>query len=393
MPKPEQVHCDTTFDFSCELPKLRFADGGRLLKLHFKQSPAAEWNAEMFYNRGGVRGVCKGFSAGSRRRLLDRLNTVSKVADLPQFLTLTLPDEVFNDRAGEFAKQAKHWLDNFLKRLSRVCPTACAFWRIEWQSRKSGQHEGKLVPHFHLLIWGLPKRSLGHSVIKEKIPGWGSVDREGEEVFEAYVDTEDMQLSLGLVKLFSQASDKVVELQRGQKSIEGNGVAVGHYRFAGSYKFVERCQRLNDAIWLEQAGITDKASKMTFQDWASLAWYHVVDSHNLDHLQAGARVERVRTWGGVMTYCAKYLAKSDAAFLSDVAYGRSWGVFNRAAVPWAKLVDIDLDDDTGVRIRRIARRYLERRFGRKVIAPYGITVYCDVAQWSKLWARPPDTPY
>jgi len=124
-----------------------------------------------------------------------------------------------------------------------------------------------------------------------------------------------------------------------------------------------------------------------------LAWYHVVDSHNVDHLKAGLRVERVRSWGGVMSYCAKYMAKADCEFLSEVSFGRSWGVFNRKCIPWARIVEIDLSGDVGVRLRRVARRYLDRVCGRKRLRPYGVTLYCNVAQWAKLWQLPPEVPF
>lgn len=132
---------------------------------------------------------------------------------------------------------------------------------------------------------------------------------------------------------------------------------------------------------------------MCFCDWASLAWYHVVDSHNVDHLKAGLRVERVRTWGGVMCYCAKYMAKEDCNFLSDVAFGRSWGIFNRAFMPWAKIIELELDNDAGIRLRRVARRYLEHRFGRRVNSPYGITLYCDTKNFRRLWEHAPPDPF
>jgi len=74
-----------------------------------------------------------------------------------------------------------------------------------------------------------------------------------------------------------------------------------------------------------------------------------------------------------------------------VAFGRSWGVFNRKAVPWAKMVELELDGEMGVRLRRVARHYLERRFKRKVRAPYGITLYCNVENFRRLW-RPDDPP-
>ena len=91
-----------------------------------------------------------------------------------------------------------------------------------------------------------------------------------------------------------------------------------------------------------------------------------------------------------MSYCAKYMAKTDSGFLSDIQFGRSWGIFNRAAVPWAKLIEVDLEPEVGNRLRRIARRYMERRRGRAVRAPYGLTLYCDTANWKRLWR--PDSP-
>jgi hypothetical protein len=132
---------------------------------------------------------------------------------------------------------------------------------------------------------------------------------------------------------------------------------------------------------------------MSFQDWVSMAWYHVVGGGDINHFSAGARVERVRTWGGVVSYAAKYMSKADAEFLGDVPYGRNWGIFNRAAMPWAKMIELELDEETGVRLRRVARRYLEHKVGRRWKAPYGITLFCDGAQFLRLLRPPPDTPF
>lgn len=382
-------HCNSVGDWSCDAPRLRVAEGGRLLKLRFRLSQAAEWNGEMFYNRGGKRGQCKGFSFGSRRRLLDHLNTVSKGAELPYFLTLTLPDEAFHDSCSELAKRSKVWLATFLKRLARVSPKAAGFWRIEWKARKSGRYEGKLFPHFHLLVWGLEQRKLGERIVEREDGKWLVED------WEAFVDCPDNQLSLQLLDLWSEASKAKAD---GEWRVRVETSSSGRV-FAGSGRFVARAQNLQEVCWLAEQlpgaypHIEDRARKMAFQDWASLAWYHVVDSHNLAHLQAGVRVERIRSWGGVMSYCAKYLAKADAAFLADVPLGRSWGIFNRAALPWAKIVEIDLDSQVGVRLRRVARHYLERRLGRRVRASYGITLYCDVERFRQLWERPPPDPF
>jgi len=389
MPKPELPHCSLIGDYSNSKPLLRFADGGRLVKLSFARSPAADWNSELFGERGGKRGKCKGFSFGSRRRMLDRLNSVSVAASLPNFVTATLPDDCFDDDVSHFAMSAKVWMDTFLKRLLRVCPSASGFWRIEWQSRKSGLYEGKLFPHFHLLVWGVPQRDLGEFEQYDKETGEliGLVRRT-----ESYVDVKDLQLSIDFLKISSLKEPKA-----DAKATSHCHSALGDFTFSGSSRFVSRCSRILDLCVLHnhfpEHPAAQHALKMSFSDWASLAWYHVVGSHNLDHLSAGLRVERVKSWGGVMSYCAKYMAKSDCGFLSEVQFGRSWGVFNRKHMPWAKIIELPLDEETGVRLRRVARRYLENRFSRRVRAPYGITLYCDVEKLRRLWEHSPPDPF
>lgn len=327
------------------------------MRLRFKPSPAREWNDEQFYRfpddqREG-RGICKGFSVASRRTMLNRLNMVRKDASLPDFITLTFPDDVFCDSVTEFSKRAKVWLDTWLKRLKRVAPEAAGFWRMEWQSRKSGKHEGKLFPHFHLMMWGLPKREVG----------------DGFE--ESYVDSPDHQLA------FAGLSGRVFKEH------------VFDSRRAGEKFFNRSCRQAS-----REHLSAPEMRCMSFFDWSSASWYHVVDSHNLDHFLAGVSVERVRSWGGVMSYCSKYMAKlGDANFLADIPLGRSWGIFNRASIPWGEMLEVPLSDEVGVRIRRVMRRYLQGVRGRRYSAPYGITFYGDVSQWSRLWEPPVDTPF
>jgi hypothetical protein len=320
------------------------------VQIGFAQSRAAEWNQEQFFRRG-KRSVCKGFSFASRRRMLNHLNTISVGAELPTFVTLTLPDGEFDDSVTAFARKAKGYLDAFQKRLARVCPSACGFWRLEWQSRKSGLHEGELFPHFHLMLWGLEYRSLG------------VLDAKGRELQEGFVRVPSLQQE------FTALCREVIRVKefKSERAAE---------------KFLARIPG------------EDASPDMSFFDWVSVAWYHVVGSHDLNHFQAGASVERVRSWGGVMSYCSKYMAKLGGfGFLEEVPIGRSWGVFNRAAIPWAKILELDLDVETGVAIRRIMRRYLEHVRGRRIPAPYGLTLYCDASRFKRLLAREPDTPF
>jgi hypothetical protein len=392
MVKP--AHCDTQRDYSCEKPRLKATPDGRFLKVSFSRSPGMEWNQEQFFKYGGTRGVCKGFSFGSRRRMLDRLNQVSKGADLPDFVTCTYPDQAFNDSVTEFAKQAKNDMASLVKRLSRVCPSACGFWRIEWKARKSGKHEGKLFPHFHLLVWGLLQRSLGVWGKTDKVTGEYYDEREH---FESFVALPDSQLTLELVERLSVPVDCLPPSEVGEhKTI--NRSAAGVFCFKGRRPFVERCNSLVISLAMEKLDPAHheslKARNMTFFDWVSLAWYHVVGTGNVDHLKAGCRVEKLRSWGGVASYCAKYMSKADSEnFMSDVPTGRSWGIFNRGCIPWAKMIEFPLDDDAGIRLRRVMRRYLEHRVGRKINRHFGMTLYCDPSQFLRVLARPPDCPF
>jgi len=57
------------------------------------------------------------------------------------------------------------------------------------------------------------------------------------------------------------------------------------------------------------------------------------------------------------------------------------------------MISLPLDDEMGVRVRRVARRYLEHKLGRRVQRHFGITVYCDSSQFKRLLLRPPDVPF
>lgn len=361
-------YCNIEDDYSCESPKVKYAEGGRYLKLSFKRSPAMEWNQEQFFRHPDgsqkTRGLCRGFSFRSRRCMLDRLNQVSVASEMPDFVTLTLPDDCFEESVTAFAKTAKVYLDVLLKRISRVCPFATGFWRMEWKARKSGLYEGKFFPHFHLFIWGLPQRLV-------KV---GDVP----QVFESFVTVRDCQQS------FDEMGKRVLKEHVFWSVPSGD-------RFVT--RLARHQYRVEDADHIaEKFGV--EATFMSFFDWVSLAWYHVVGTGNVDHFLAGCRVEKIRTWGGVLSYCAKYMSKAESeSFLSEIPVGRAWGIFNREFMPWAKIVELDLSLEVGVRLRRIARRYLEHCLGRRVKRPYGVTLYCNTAQWSRLLARPPDTPF
>lgn len=97
---------------------------------------------------GGQRGAVGVFSHRSRLYAKKRLGTCDANV-LPLFCTLTYPDN--------FPPDPERWkrdLDAFLKRLFRRFPSAGVFWVREMKYRKSGDREGGLAPHYHLLVWG-----------------------------------------------------------------------------------------------------------------------------------------------------------------------------------------------------------------------------------------------
>jgi hypothetical protein len=89
------------------------------------------------------------------------------------------------------------------------------------------------------------------------------------------------------------------------------------------------------------------------------AWHRVTGSPDAKHLQAGTRIERIRTWNGVIFYASKYLGK-----LGDVPAGvepgRLWGVVNRQALHRRLLVQ-PLAWETWYAMRRVMWRREERQ--------------------------------
>lgn len=111
--------------------------------------------------------------------------------------------------------------------------------------------------------------------------------------------------------------------------------------------------------------------------WLRQAWYEIVGSDDLRHLQAGTQVKRVKSWRGVGAYASKYLGKvGDEANFPEYA-GRWWGFVGRNFLPvvwYAQRLDLG----PFYVMRRVLRRYLRshnvrlrsRRFS-------GVSVFLD----------------
>lgn len=94
------------------------------------------------HHGGGVRGKVRGMSAGSRRRLLEKLARLDITRVHPLFITLTYAD-IWPDDNG-----ARQDLENLFKRLERRYPKVSWIWRLE--------HQDRGAPHLHMIVLGVP---------------------------------------------------------------------------------------------------------------------------------------------------------------------------------------------------------------------------------------------
>ncbi len=114
------------------------------------------------------------------------------------------------------------------------------------------------------------------------------------------------------------------------------------------------------------------------KDWVARSWFEVVGSRDMAHLAAGTRVERVRSWRGVMSYAAKYMGKRGSA-PSGEPVGRFWGVHNRQGLP-IDIVEAEVLLSEFYAVRRVLVRYLAGMGRHHQVNRYdGLTVYLD---WS-----------
>jgi hypothetical protein len=100
------------------------------------------------------RGIVTGFSRGSRLRLLKRIATIDwERTGKCIFVTLTYPDWCADTTIQERTQQRSQIIRDMEKHLGRQF--AC-LWRQEWVCRKSGPFKGYMLPHWHLVCFGVP---------------------------------------------------------------------------------------------------------------------------------------------------------------------------------------------------------------------------------------------
>jgi len=93
------------------------------------------------------RDVVRGISKKSRKRMIETLAMVSQTPDF--FLTMTYSDDVGTIEPESFRPH----FEAFRRRLEYHHPDLKAIWRLEVEPRKSGDRQGELIVHFHLVIW------------------------------------------------------------------------------------------------------------------------------------------------------------------------------------------------------------------------------------------------
>lgn len=120
---------------------------------------------------GGKRGTVAGFSRASRKRMFEFMASVRNTGSM-LFLTMTFDDTT--------AINSDDWLtacfETFRRRFERAYPKWRALWRKEGQDRKSGDYQGMVVPHYHLIVFtGVHYEKAGHEAVCESFREWGAL--------------------------------------------------------------------------------------------------------------------------------------------------------------------------------------------------------------------------
>lgn len=109
-------------------------------------------------------------------------------------------------------------------------------------------------------------------------------------------------------------------------------------------------------------------------------WYQVVGSGDINHLKAGTRVEKIRSWRGVMSYVSKYIAKMTEPGEGWENVGRYWGVFMRDNMPWSEVEIFEIPQEKVV----LAMRYFRRYAGLKSRDYASLSIYINnPKRWKK----------
>jgi hypothetical protein len=187
------------------------------------------------------RGQIHGFSRASRRRMMQFLAKVRLDEQLPLFGTTTYPD-IFPEDAEKFKRD----LRTLIERLKRRFPGVGLLWRLEFKKRKSGLNAGKIAPHFHWLLWNVPRKF----DFKPETGKWAKVSQAKDGTW------------LETVKFY-----------------DGDKIATVVKAISGQDRFTE---------------------------WLSRNWYDVAGTGDLRHFNAGTNVKVLTSKREVFFYVSKY---------------------------------------------------------------------------------------
>ncbi len=327
-------------------------------------------------NGGGKRGIITRFSEASRRRLIRAL-AKTKRDRLPVFVTLTYPDNFPGDPVV-WKGHLKAWL----KRLKREHPKASGFWKLELKPRQSGENQGQVAPHFHLLLWGLPL-------------SWQ--DPEGMRKYWTY-QFQKLELATPSLRFWKkEVWEDGQWLFKTETLLDDEVKLLPVVEFVSEHKnnkdrvvrVVEHWVRDDGKCFYEMLAVASRCNtvaELPLEVWVSLTWTEVVGSGDPRHLRAGTRVEEIRSREGVMFYASKYVCKLDTE--STEGCGRFWGIHNREEIPWAKVERVPLNGKQALQLMRIARRYIwtqqrQREHPKKIRwrAGCGMSFFCDATAW------------
>jgi len=263
------------------------------------------------------RGEIQEFSRGSRRRMMHFLAKVVLVDEnLPLFGTTTYPD-MFPEEAEKFKRDIR----TLIERLKRRFPLVGLLWRLEFKVRKSGVNMGKVAPHFHWLLWNVPRKF-------------------------------DFRAETGKWAKVNQAKDgwqETVRFNDGEKVVTIVRSVIGQDRFT---------------------------------EWLSRNWYDVVGTGSLKHFHAGTNVKVLSCKREVFFYVSKYMGKVGLDLPCPFP-GRFWGVVNPKNIPMGKRVVITCTGKQAAKLMRFMRRFIRSVMGKKWRFNYwSMNCMCDADFWA-----------
>ncbi len=86
----------------------------------------------------------------------------------------------------------------------------------------------------------------------------------------------------------------------------------------------------------------DGSQPFVDKDWCALAWAKASGDTSEDHINAGTRVEAIRSSNGALSYAAKYLGKT---WKGKWKYGKVWNWLTKKNLPICETIDVELDSD------------------------------------------------